>query len=192
MHFDCPYCRKQLNLEEMQMDADIAAIIKLQPVFGKQAHLVWAYCELFGIMPLKARRKKLRVLQEEMKTLFQAEEFFYQKRRYRISQAGIIEALNVMVHKHWDSHLENHNYLKKIMIGQVEASAKTESREAEKDLRKREEQLRYPYHEEQVEPPMGGGPAGAILKPMPAAQLTEEQIAANKKRVREIMDGIGD
>ena len=124
------------------MDADLHAIIKMLPTFGAHANLVAAYTELFGLSPLKTKRKKWRLLLEEMKRLFDSESFVYQKRTYRISQAGIAEALNVMVHKHWDAHLENHNYLKKIMISVAEAAAKTDGREAEKDLRKREERLR--------------------------------------------------
>ena len=154
MKFPCPYCRRECDFEEMQMDADLHAIIKILPTFGAHANLVAAYTELFGISPLKTRRKKWRLLLEEMKRLFDAESFDYNRRRYNISRSGIAEALNIVVYRHWDSHLENHNYLKKVMIGIAEALAKTDSREAEKDLRKCEERLRYPYPEEQVEPPV--------------------------------------
>jgi len=203
MNFNCPYCGKACDFEEMQMDADLLAIIKMQPIFGKNAHLVWAYCELFGITPLKTRRKKLRLLLEEMTALIQAEEFVYQKRRYRISQAGIAEALNVMVHKHWDAHLENHNYLKKIMISVAEASAKKDGLEAEKDLRKREDRLRagdrYPVPEEQIEPPPVRHSAHpyrhsvADRNPFDddAATLTPEQREKNLRRLGDIIKKIG-
>lgn len=189
MKFHCPHCRRESDYEDIQMDADLLAIIKMQPAFGKYHHLAWAYCELFGIVPLKTKRKKLRLLLEEMKALFQAEEFAYQKKRYRISQAGIAEALNVMVHKHWESPLENHNYLKKIMIGIAETAAKNESKEGERDLRKKEAGLMsgsrdtdYPLPEEHVLPPM---------KNIPPVNLTEAQINENKRKVRELIKNIG-
>ncbi len=220
MKFGCPYCRHECDYEDIQMDADLLAIIKMTPVFGKHHSLVWAYCELFGITPLKPRRKKLRLLLEELKTFFQAEEFSYQKKRYRISQAGIAEALNIAAKKNFTSPLENHNYLKKIMIGIAEASTKTESREAEKDLRKREERLRhpyceYPYQEEHVEPPTrvvhdapslspsrqgreeNGGAARRIPSPSTGegeggeGMLTAAQREENKRRLGAILKGIG-
>ena len=180
------------------MDADLIAIVKMLPVFGKHHNLVWAYCELFGIVPLKTRRKKLRLLLEEIKSLFQAEEFAYQKKRYRISQAGIAEALSIAAKKNFAEPLDNHNYLKKIMITLAEREAKGASVEAEKDLRKREYRLqggdRTACHSR-------AGGLGTDLKSVPAYEeppehvlpvsLTEEQLAANKERVRGILKGIG-
>ena len=99
MTFKCPYCGKECNYIEIQAEADLMKIIRLQPVFGKHANLVWAYLELFGISPLKSKTKKLRRLLEEMGGLFQAEAFGYQKKTYKISRIGIGEALNITVHR---------------------------------------------------------------------------------------------
>ncbi len=142
MKFNCPYCRRECDFEEVQMDADLHAIIRMLPSFGPHANLVAAYTELFGIAPLRSKRKKWRLLLEEMKRLFDAETFVYNRRSYPITRAGIAEALNLIVHRHWESRLENHNYLKKIMIGIAERESQEAGRKAEKDLRKREEALR--------------------------------------------------
>jgi len=187
--FHCPHCRRESDYEDIQMDADLIAIIKIQPVFGKHHNLVWAYCELFGIVPLKTKRKKLRLLLEEMKTLFQSEEFAYQKKRYQISQTGIAEALNVAAKKNFAEHLENHNYLKKIMISISEREGKSAGIEAEKDLRKKEAGLMSGSREEQrvyekeVVPP--------VLKSVPPAHLTPEEREDNKRKLRELMKNIG-
>ncbi len=142
MKFQCPYCQRESDFEEIQMDADLHAIIRMLPSFGPHANLVAAYTELFGISPLRTRRKKWRLLLEEMKRLFDGESFIYNRRSYPITRAGIAEALNLIVHRHWESRLENHNYLKKIMIGISEREAQDAGRKAEKKLYKKEETLR--------------------------------------------------
>jgi len=166
---------------ELQTDSDLYAIIKMSASFGKHNNLVWAYIELFGITPMRPKTKKIRILLEEMKTLFDAQAFNYQKKRYPISQAWIAEALNVVVHRHFADRLESHNYLKKIMIGISEREAGTAGRVAEKTLRKKEDNLRHPHSrpydtpEEQVEPPVR------------AENFTPEQIAANKLRLKDLL-----
>lgn len=126
---------------DMQGEEDLIAIIKMQPVFGKYAHLVWAYLELFNIIPMKAKTKKIRIILEEMSNLFKTETFNFQKKTYRISLNGISDALNVIVHRHFDMPLKSHGYLKSIMIGISEREGRENSRQSEKDLRKKEEGL---------------------------------------------------
>lgn len=170
---------------ELQTDSDLYAIIKMLPVFGKHHNLAWAYIELFGITPMRPKTKKIRILLEEMKALFDAQAFNYQKKQYQITQAGIAEALNVVIHRHFADRLESHNYLKKIMIGISEREAGTAGREAEKSLRKKEDGLRHPHSrpyeipEEQVEPPVR------------AESFTPEQIAANKLRIKDLLKSMG-
>ena len=191
--FHCPHCRRESDYEDMQLDEDLHAIIKMLATFRQHHNLVMAYTELFGLAPLKTKRKKWRLLLEELKRLFDSESFTFQKRAYRISQAGIVEALGLVAKKNFAEPLENHNYLKKIMISIAEASAKTAGATAEKDLRKKEERLMsgtrdaYPLPEERVLP------EGTHYAPksMPAAHLTEAQIVENKRKVRELMKTIG-
>ena len=139
---------------ELQAESDLMAIIKMQPAFGKNAHLVWGYIELFGITPLKAKTKKIRILLEELKNLFDAEAFAFNKNPYRISQAGIADALNLVVHKHFAEPLENHNYLKKVMITIADREERAASQHRDREQREREDRLRAGYDRpaEQVEP----------------------------------------
>lgn len=141
MNFDCPYCHKRLNLMELQLESDLMAIIKMQPVFGQNANLVWGYIELFGITPRLAKPKKIRALLEDMRTLLETGMFSYQKKRYRISQGGIVEALNIMVRRNFEMPLNNHNYLKTIMLPISEREGKAAGRKSEEDLRQNEKRL---------------------------------------------------
>ncbi len=141
MNFKCPYCRKNLNFLELQEESDLMAIIRLQPYFGKHRDLVWAYCELFGITPLKTRAKKLRLILTEIKTLLEAGAFSFEKKRYAISPAGIIEALGAVARRNFDRPLTNHNYLKSVMITIAEREGQAAGKQAEKDLRAKEDNL---------------------------------------------------
>lgn len=182
MKFRCPHCSRECDFLEIRLEDDLLAIIKMQNVFGKHAHLVWAYTELFSIRPMRSQAKKIRVLQEEMKTLFQAEAFTYNRRTYRISPQGIAEALNIIVHRHFDEPLENHNYLKKIMIAIAEREARNAGRVAEKDLKGREEAQRIGY---------GRTDLPSIAQEMPPAEMTPEQIEENRKKVKSLLASLG-
>ncbi len=136
---------------DLKLEQDLTAIIKMQPLFGKHANLVWAYVSLFQVTPMKAKTAKIRLLLEEMKALLEQERFSYQKKIYPISAAGILRALDVTVKKNFSDHLENHNYLKKVMIGISEEESRQASKTAEKGLRAREERLRDGDREERTE-----------------------------------------
>jgi len=178
---------------ELQAESDVMAIIKMSVSFGKHNNLVWAYAELFGITPMRAKAKKLRLILEELKKLFDGAGFSYQKRLYRISPEGIAEALNVVVKKNFADGLDSHNYLKKVMINIAEREEKTSGRQTEKDLRKKEASLMsgsrdaaYPVPEEQVEPPP------MKMKTMPrTAPLTDAELEANRQRLKGMMKTIG-
>ncbi|GAB6270544.1 MAG: hypothetical protein STSR0003_03840 [Smithella sp.] len=172
---------------ELSHDSDLLAIIKMLATFGRHSNVVCAYTELFGLRPLKTKTKKWRVLLEEMKRLFDSESFTYQKRAYKISQAGIVEALNVVVHRNFTDWLDSHNYLKKIMIGIAEKEERESGKQAERDLRKKEGSLmsgaRYPETEEVVQLPK--------MKEVPPARLTEEQVEENRRRLKDMIKQIG-
>lgn len=151
---------------DIQEENDLVAIIKMQQTFGKNSNAVWAYLELFGISPLRAKRKKLRLLLEEMKSLFDSGSFKFQKKIYRISHDGMAEALNIVAHRNFPDHLENHNYLKKVMVGIAEREAQAAGVQAEKDLRQKEERLKVGHRD-------------------------PEQAEVNKRRVQELIKNIG-
>jgi hypothetical protein len=186
---------------ELSHDSDLFAILKMLGTFGKHTNLVAAYTELFGLRPLKSKTKKWRILLEEMKRLFDSESFSFQKRTYRISQAGIVEALNLVVHRNFTDGLDSHNYLKKIMITVAEKEERESEKQGERDLRKKETGLMsgsrringdtlrqdapiYPVPVEQL-----GAPS---MKTMPQARLTDAEIEANRKRLKDLIKGIGD
>lgn len=150
MKFKCPYCARECDYLEIRMEKDILTVIKTMPLFGRHAALVWAYAELFGITPMRAKAKKIRVLMEEIKNLFESEAFVYNRRRYRISAQGIVEALGVIVHRRFEDPLVNHNYLMKIMITIAEREAREASKKAEADLRNKENQLRNVDREDEA------------------------------------------
>lgn len=204
MKFNCPHCRKEIDFMELSHDSDLFAIIKMLNTFGKHSNLVAAYTELFGLRPLKSKTKKWRVLLEEMKRLFDSESFSFQKRTYPISQAGIVESLNLVVHRNFTDGLDSHNYLKKIMITIAEKENREAGKQLDKGLREKEAGLMagvrqekslvngdilpqgvpiYPVPAEQVEAPP--------MKTMPSARLTDEQIEENRKRLKGMIESIG-
>jgi hypothetical protein len=176
---------------EIFHESDISAILQMLPSFGtKYAPLVMGYCYLFGVTPFRLKAKKLRLLLEELRRLFDAESFSFEKRKYGISHAGIAEALDIMIKRNFSRTLPNHNYLKQIMIGISEREGKADGRTAEKDLRKKEAGLMsgnrdarpYPVPEERVDlPPM---------KTVPADNLTDEQFAENRRRALALVKSI--
>jgi len=188
---------------ELKTDSDLYAIIKMQPVFGKYSNLAWAYVELFGVVPMSKHAAKIRSILDVLKMVFQAEAFTFNKKRYSISHAGVAEALNIVVMKNFQERLENHNYLKKVMIGISEKEERESGKQSERDLRGREARMmsghrdeqssfsenedpgRYPVSEESVAPPP------VRLKSVPPAELTPEQIAENKRRIRALAESIG-
>mgnify|MGYP000844885582 CR=1 FL=1 len=164
---NCPRCGYEIDPLEVRGDEDLVAIIKLQPVFGQHASAVWAYLEQFNLRPLAKRTKKLRLLLEEMAGLFQTGRFQFQKKVFEISQDGIGEVLATVAKKHFETPLDGHNYLKKCMIAIAEREREEASRRAERDLRRREDELRG------------------------AGRISEEEARRNRESVRGIIKGLG-
>lgn len=121
------------------IDKDLRYVVAALPSFGtRYAHLVMGYAQLFGVTPMHLQSKKLRIIIEEMKKLFDAESFAWEKKTYSISHVGIGEALDICIKKNFTKKLENHNYLKCVMITVAEREGKGKSIRGEKDLRKKE------------------------------------------------------
>ena len=175
MKIICPYCAKELNIMEIQMDKDLRFVFEALPSFGtRYSHLVMGYAQLFGVTPFAVKARKLRLIIEELKRLFDAQAFSFQKKTYAISHAGIGEALDICIKKDFPAHLENHNYFKRVMVTIAEREGKTQSRAAEKDLRVREEKA-----------------IAESGRPAMPLQITEEQRRANLTRVGDIIKTIG-
>jgi hypothetical protein len=134
------------------------------------------YVCIFGVTPFHLKAPKFRRIMEEMKKLFDSESFSFQKKHYSISHVGIVEALDLCIKKNFDQSLENHNYLKKVMVTIAEREGKGKSIQGEKDLRKREgDILAGNDHREEK----------------PNRHIPPEMAKANIQRCRDIVKGIG-
>lgn len=120
------------------MDENWRAVIQLLPVFGIHGKLVWEYIEKFGVTPVTIKAAKIRRLLEEMARLFESKEFRYQKKKYEVSLAGIVDGLRRVCSKNFPMPIENHNYLKKVLIGTTESEQKEQTAKREAYLRGRE------------------------------------------------------
>jgi len=134
----CPKCSYKFDYQEAVMDDDWRGIITLLPVFGVHGKLVFEYVEKFGIKPLSIKSSKVLRLLRQMGKLFEFEAFEWRKGTKSLSKSGIVEALEIVVNKNFDVPLENHNYLKKVMVGISEREGKEKSVRAEKELRRSE------------------------------------------------------
>jgi hypothetical protein len=137
----CPLCGGEFDIMDAQMDQDWLNIVKLLPTFGGHGNLAFEYVEKFGVCPVRMKGKKILRLLEEMSRLFRSGEFVYQRRKYTTSNQVVIEAVKAVVNKHFASPLENHNYLKKVMISLHEEAQREESKRKERELREREQVL---------------------------------------------------
>lgn len=181
MKLTCPYCKKELDIMTIEMDKDLRFVFEALPSFGtRYSHLVMGYCQLFGVTPFSVKAKKLRLIIEEMKRLFDAQAFGYQKQSYRISHAGIGEALDLVIKKNFPDHLENHNYLKKVMITISEREQKDGTRTAEAEMKAREDKQRACG--DRVRRDTGDGVEETI---------TETQRRRNLERLGDIIKSIG-
>ncbi len=165
----CPWCGKEIDMDELLLDDDLRSIVRQAAAFGPYGTAVWAYLELFGAAPLARRRKKLLLLLADMKRLFDTERFTFQKVEYAISRAGIAHALETTARRAFADRLENHNYLKKIMVGVAETEGAAKSKRDETALRDREERMRHR---------------------VPERAPTEEEAAENRRRVQALVRGL--
>ncbi len=134
----CPKCRHEFDYREGEVEEEWRKIIQLLPAFNGHGRLVMEYVEKFGVTPLAIKTKKMLRLLEEVGALFVQKKFSFQKRVYTVSESGIKEGLTVVCNKHFERPLENHNYLKKVLmdISAKEAQERMNAREAE--LRRKE------------------------------------------------------
>jgi len=147
----CPMCGKTFNVQDAMMDQEWREIIQLLPSFGGHGRLIFEYIEKFGVSPLRMKSKKILRLLEEMARLFKTGEFMYQKRKHTAGLPVVIEAIKAVCNKHFAIPIENHNYLKKVMIGLQEEAEREKSKRKEKELREREivlkSEIRHPKSE---------------------------------------------
>lgn len=183
----CPRCLAEIDVLEALAEGELRAVIEMQDAFYPHGRLVRAYFELFGVAPGFRNISRLRVLTEEMRALFEREAYSYNRAEYRISRAGIAEALSAMVKRRFPEPLKNHNYLKSVMISISEREGAAASKAVDRAIRRKEESLkagsRYPVQDEGLIAPK--------MKDMPPAGLTPEQIEANRRRLKDMIKNIG-
>ncbi len=161
MKIVCPYCQEKMNLEDYLKDKTLLHAFKLLPDFAGYSGLAFEYAELFRIGPPFNARKLLRVL-TELREIDRNQGFDFQKRRYQISRAGLIDAVKTVCNSGIKGPLKNHNYLKKVAIGIAEEEEKRRIADGERHLRKREEALRQGDRDlrPDLEEDPGGGKKG--------------------------------
>ena len=141
MNLKCPKCRYPYSFKEAINDEALTDVIRLSADFAPHARLVWEYAELFDTTrPIKAL-KLLRVL-SEVRDVWTSGSFVFQKARHTISREGMVAAMKLVCGKQFASPIENHNYLKKVMVSISEQEAQKRSIEIEKARREKETRLR--------------------------------------------------
>ncbi|ESP62824.1 putative cytosolic protein [Smithella sp. ME-1] len=158
-------------------DLDYVFNVLTQHELGKKYSTpVLAYVSLFAVTPFHLKSSKFRRILEDVVKLFDSQAFGFQKKIFRISHAGIIEALDICIKKNFTEVLENHNYLKKVMISISEREGKSASIQAEKKHRQREDNALSG----------NGRPEEEDF-----SNITHEKRQANLQRVGEIIKSIG-
>ena len=174
----------------VQIDKDLKFIFEALPSFGtRYSNLVMAYICLFGVTPFQIKAPKLRSILTEMKALFDSQSFAYQKKIYNISHAGIGEALDIVIKKNFETSLDSHNYLRRVMVTIAERESKEKSVRAEKDLRTREDRsLAGGGHDSATGVDCmlpGSGHDSATCE-----RVSPEQAQQNLTRVRDLLGGL--
>ena len=169
----CTKCGERINPQEGQAEGEWADIIRLLPAFEKHSRIAFEYVELFSVMPIRMKGKKILRLLTGIAKLYQSEKFIFDRREYRISKAGIVEALTIVCNKHFTVPLENHHYLQKVMIGISEREL-SEARDLEDKIqRENERRLRS-----------GGRDQGS------EGRITAQEYKS-KKGIKSLVDSIG-
>jgi hypothetical protein len=139
----CPLCGEKFNPVDAMLDAEWLEILsEVLPTFGAHAKPAFEYVEKFGVNPLRMKSKKILRLLKEVSKLFTSGRYSYHKKTYFISKAGVVEAFGIVNNKHFDNPIENHNYLKKVMIGISDRELKEVRDKQDRALRKRESGIR--------------------------------------------------
>jgi len=139
----CPLCDEEFDPVDAIMDAEWREIlVDVMPTFAGHGKIAFEYVEKFGTNPVKLKSRKILRLMKELSKLFTSGRFSYQKKVYVISQAGVLEAFGIVNNKNFGNPLENHNYLKKVMMQISDRELKEKRVGLDRDLRKRETGIR--------------------------------------------------
>lgn len=141
MNLKCPKCLYAFDPREATRNQDIIAVIKMQADFAQHSKLVFEYAELFETTRPVKPAKLLRIL-SEFRDIWLSGRFGMNKRVHVISREGMVQALKTICGKTFGAPLENHNYIKKVMVSISEAEAAKRSAAEEKALKENEAAIR--------------------------------------------------
>lgn len=150
MKLICPVCQSKFSWERAAHEALLKEVIDLASKFGKNWELVSEYLDCFrqeqwGSVGLK---KSVRLL-KEVWGLFEKNEFSYQGKRYRTDWARINAAMRSVVNAD-KFGFKNHNYLKRVLMGEGAERVSAEGLTAHEE-REREEKRRISHRPTQTD-----------------------------------------
>lgn len=166
MKLKCPKCRYEYDFRDATNNEDLIAVIKMQADFAPHSKLVFEYAELFETTrPIKAARL-LRIL-SEVREMWTSGRVTMSQRVYSISREGMATAIKTVCNKSFAVPLENHNYLKKVLMTTAEAEAQRRSATAEDELKRKEAGLRAGIKRQGGAADEAPAPIGDFVKNMP-------------------------
>lgn len=173
MKLVCPYCTREIKVEEAQWTASWLEYKDVAARLGRNERLAEEYAEHFR--PRSGRmtiQKKVGILRQ-VAQLLETGDYQYRGSRHRADRQQVLQALRATIDQ-TEPPLKNHNYLKAILSKNSEklaADGCTAAEEQERELRRRLES-REP--EQQLKAEQG--------------QMTHEEA---RRRLRELAESIG-
>lgn len=154
MSLKCPVCRSRFTIAQAVHEKDMDEMVDLAAKFGKNWNLVFDYTECFrdSRWGSVGEKKRLRLL-KDIDRLFEKVEFEYDGKRYRTDWVKILAALRVVVDVE-KYGFKNHNYLKKVLMGEKAETVSAEGLTAkeEKEREKKVHGSRFTVNSEKTEP----------------------------------------
>lgn len=153
MSLKCPVCHSKFSLSQSIHEENMSELVDLAAKFGKNWELIFSYTECFRPSQFGSvgESKRLRLL-KDIDKLFTSTAFEYDCKRYRTDWAKIIGALRIVVDCE-KYGFKNHNYLKKVLLGEKAETVSAEGLTAKQEA-KREKDRKSPS------PPAGEGRGG--------------------------------
>jgi len=138
MKLGCPICHSKFALSELMHEAALQEMIDLAARFGKNWGLVYDYTDCFRSSQWGSvgEAKRMRILRD-IDGLFAKTEFEYDGRKYRTDWVKVIAAIRAVVDAE-KFGFKNHNYLKKVLLGEKAEKLSVEGLTAKEESKKEE------------------------------------------------------
>ena len=150
MKLGCPQCGSKFTIAQAMHEAAMKEMIELAAKFGANWGLVFDYSECFRQETWGSVReqKRLRLLKEIWR-LFEKCEFDIDGKRYRTDWTRIIAAIRTVVDAD-KFGFKNHNYLKRVLLGEKAERLSAEGMTAREESDR--EAVRREHGAERIEP----------------------------------------